>query len=101
MTEETAVMAERVLLELGFADKREEHPWNMVQFEKDFGKAGTLTIWGRHWSHLIVQVYPDEETAFDLVETEDESVLRSVLTKAEEFLKFLSGLPGNEAEVEA
>ena len=89
MTEEIASMAGEVLLTRGFVNKQSEHPWNMVQMERDFGELG-LKVWGRHWSRLLVQIYGDDDNMIQLCDTDDKDVLLNVVDKA---IAFLGSLP--------
>ena len=84
-----AEMAAQVLKDKGFDDKQADHPWNMVQMERSFS-SGTLTVWGRSWGDLLVQIYEDDYSCLDLWSGEDLDAMLLVVDKAIEFLSFLS-----------
>lgn len=52
MTEEQAERAEYALQLREFTDKQEEHPWNIIQMEREIG-GYTLKVWGRGWSRAL------------------------------------------------
>ena len=84
-----AEMAVPVLKDKGFDDKQADHPWNMVQMERSFS-SGTLTVWGRSWGDLKVQIYQGYEDCLHLWNGEDQDAMLLVVDKAIDFLSFLS-----------
>lgn len=87
MTEECAAEALEMLIELGFTNMQEEHPWNMLQVELEVNGT-TICAWGRHWSGIKVQLY--QEHMIELCESENIALVKSVCKKA---IAFLRGLP--------
>ena len=83
-------MAIAFLESRGFIDKSAEHPWNQLHMERAFGDF-TLTVWGRHWSQVIVQIYQDADAALSIAEVSTREALAAVVDKTIEFLSFIEG----------
>lgn len=79
-TEQSRQQAMDALVPLLFIDKREEHPWNEFQMERQFGES-CLCVWGRDHGGFILnwQQSDDYEDQVNLLETDDlPTMLRAV-----------------------
>lgn len=103
MTDLQAESAKEIMLRLGFADKRAEHPWNAIQWERGFGDLGTLWVWNRDWSELLLflQLSQGYEETITLLITNDLELLEAATVRTIAFLDEINALSQNKSKGDA
>lgn len=88
VSEENWKLADEMLAALGFSDTQRDHRWNVMQREYDT-PCGTIIVWGRDWSRMILQWSQNYEATVTVLETDDVQLLKHTTERLLEFVKSL------------